>query len=311
MTLRFLMFVLACCTLPAATVPAIVYQVRLAINADDFNSARQDLKQYRAAMGVTPEYIEALSWLGRGALAAKQYGAAEENAAEVRKLCLEALTHRKLDADASLPMALGASIEVQAQAGVAQGNRDQAVTFLRQEVFKWHATSIRARIQKNLNLLTLEGKPAPPLEVTAWVAGPKPRPLAMHRGHPVLLFFWAHWCSDCKQEIAVIQKLQQAYEARGFEVIAPTQHYGYTAGGEDAPRETETAYIKAVFAQYYMGLGPVETPLNEENFARYGVSSTPTMVLVDGAGIVRMYNPGNVSYEALAGRIEALLRPGK
>jgi thiol-disulfide isomerase/thioredoxin len=311
MMLRFLMFVLACCTLSGATVPDIVYQVRMAVNADDFNSARQELKQYRAAVGVTPEYIEALSWLGRGALAAKQYGEAEENAAEVRKLCLEALTHRKLDADASLPMALGASIEVQAQAGVAQGNRDQAVTFLRQESLKWRATSIRARIQKNLNLLTLEGKPAPPLEVTASVAGPKPRPLAMHRGHPVLLFFWAHWCSDCKQEIPVIQRLQKVYGARGLEMLAPTQHYGYVAGGQDAPRDIETAYIQAVFAQYYAGLGPVETPLSEENFARYGVSSTPTMVLVDGAGIVRMYNPGNVSYEALAGRIEALLRPGR
>ena len=69
----------------------------------------------------------------------------------------------------------------------------------------------------------------------------------------------------------------------------------------------ETAYIKAVFNQYYAGLGAVETPLSEENFARYGVSSTPTMVLVDAAGIVRLYNPGNVSYAVLARKIEGLL----
>lgn len=310
MLLRCLVFLLAGLALPAAA-PPIVPQVRLALANGDFNAARQELKRYRAAIGSTPEYIEALSWVGRGHLAAKQYAAAEENAAEVRKLCLDALNHRKLDAEASLPMALGASIEVQAQAGAAQGNRDQAVTFLRQEVLKWHGTSIRARIQKNLNLLTLEGKPAPPLDVAAAVTRPRPRPLAMHRGHPVLLFFWAHWCSDCKQQIAVVQKLQQVYGARGLEVIAPTQHYGYIAGGQDAPRDTETAYIKAVFNQFYAGLGPVETPLSEENFARYGVSSTPTMVLIDGVGVVRMYNPGNAAYEALATKTEGLLRAHK
>jgi len=30
---------------------------------------------------------------------------------------------------------------------------------------------------------------------------------------------------------------------------------------------------------------------------------------VDGQGIVRLYNPGNASYELLAAKIEAALRP--
>jgi hypothetical protein len=32
------------------------------------------------------------------------------------------------------------------------------------------------------------------------------------------------------------------------------------------------------------------------------------MVLIDGQGIVRMYNPGNATYEALAAKVEAALR---
>lgn len=308
MLLRSLVFFVVALCARGATVSQVVYRVQLAAMNGELNAARQYLAQYRSAAGATADYMEALSWVSRGELKEKHYAEAVETAAEVRRLCLEAVKSRKLDADASLPMALGASIEVQAQAGAAQGSRDQAVAFLRQEVIRWHATSIRARIQKNLNLLTLEGKPAPPLDVAASVAGPKPRPLTLHRGHPVLLFFWAHWCSDCKQEIAVIRRLQQKYGPRGFEVIAPTQHYGYVAGGQDAPAEVETGYIKAVFGQYYGGLGAVETPLSEENFGRYGVSTTPTMVLVDGAGIVRVYNPGNLSYEVLAGKIEGLLQ---
>jgi thiol-disulfide isomerase/thioredoxin len=119
---------------------------------------------------------------------------------------------------------------------------------------------------------------------------------------------WAHWCSDCKNEIAIVRKLQSNYGPKGLVVVAPTQHYGYIAGGQDASPAVETKYISAVFDQYYAGLGPVEVPLSEANFTKFGVSTTPTMVLVDGKGIVRLYNPGNATYEALAAKIEAALK---
>jgi thiol-disulfide isomerase/thioredoxin len=204
---------------------------------------------------------------------------------------------------------LGASIEVEAQALAAQNRRDEAVLLLDDELKKWQGTSIRDRVQKNLNLLTLEGKPVPVLDISQGIGGRKPLPLSAHKGHPVLLFLWAHWCSDCKNEVAIVQKLIANYGPRGLVVVAPTQHYGYIAGGQDAPRDVETKYIGEVFAKYYAGLGSVEIPLSEANFARFGVSTTPTMVLVDGQGIVRLYNPGNASYAVLAAKIEAALRP--
>jgi thiol-disulfide isomerase/thioredoxin len=289
----------------------IVNYVKATLTVGDFGAAEKGLNQYRAAAGTTPEYIEALSWIGRGRLAKHDVAAAEQNAAEVRKLSLAELTHRKLDAEPHLPIALGAAIEVEAQALVAQNRRDEAVLFLNDEVKKWQGTSIRDRVQKNLNLLTLEGKPVPVLDVSQGIGDRKPLPLSAHRGHPVLLFLWAHWCSDCKNEVAIVQKLMANYGPRGLVVVAPTQHYGYIAGGQEAPLAVETKYIGDVFAKYYGALGPVEVPLSEANFARFGVSTTPTMVLVDPQGIVRLYNPGNASYELLAARIEAALRGSK
>jgi thiol-disulfide isomerase/thioredoxin len=286
----------------------LVQRVQLRAMSGDVNGARQDLTHFRNAAGTTPEYIEALSWLGRGQLATKNYKDAEETSAQVRKLCLDRLTSRKLDSDPHLAVALGASIEVQAQAVALQGRRDEAVVFLRQEVKRWHDTSIRPRIQKNLNLLTLEGKPAPPLEITHSLTGGKLQTLAQQVGHPVLLFFWAHWCSDCKQEIAIVQRLQKTYGPRGLVVIAPTQHYGYVADGIDAPREIETRYMAAVFSHYYGGLGPVQAPVSEENFSNYGVSTTPTLVLIDSGGIVRLYNPGVLGWEQLSAAVAAVTR---
>jgi cytochrome c biogenesis protein CcmG/thiol:disulfide interchange protein DsbE len=306
--LRSFLITFWCASALSAQTATIVSRVQVQAFAGNFDGARRELKQFRAASGVTPEYLDALSWLGRGELGAKNYTAAVEDAAEVRKLCLDQLTHRKLDAEPHLPMALGASIEVQALASAMQGRRDEAVLFLRDELRRWHDTSIRPRIQKNLNLLTLEGKPAPPLEIAQSITGRTPVPLARHRGHPVLLFFWAHWCIDCKMEASVIQQLEQTYGSRGLVVVAPTQHYGYVAGGQEAPREVETKYIKDVYAKYYAALGPVEVPLSEENFSNYGVSTTPTLVLVDAAGIVRLYNPGALSYEQLSAKIAQVFR---
>jgi len=286
----------------------IVDYVRAALAAGNLRAAEKGLGQYRSAAGATPEYIEGLSWVGRALLAGRQYDPAARNADEVRKLALAELAKRPLDAEPHLPVALGASIEVTSQALAAQNRRDEAVLFLQAELKKWQSTSIRDRIQKNLNLLTLEGKPVPMLDVSHGIGSVKPLPLSAHRGHPVLLFLWAHWCSDCKNEIAIVHKLEANYGPRGLVVVAPTQHYGYVAGGRDAPREVETKYIGEVFAKFYAALGPVEAPLSESNFAKFGVSTTPTMVVVDGKGIVRLYNPGNASYDLLAGSIEAALR---
>jgi thiol-disulfide isomerase/thioredoxin len=287
---------------------SVVDFVKATATAGDFALAEKGLQQYRTAAGVNPEYIEALSWIGRAKLARHDVAGADQNSSEVRKLCQTELAHRKLDAEPHLPIALGAAIEVEGQALAVQNRRDEAVVFLGGELKKYQGTSISDRIQKNLNLLTLEGKPVPVLDVSQGIGSRKPLALSAHRGHPVLLFMWAHWCSDCKAEVGIVKQLMTAYGPLGLVVVAPTQHYGYIGGGEDAPRDVETRYINAVFAKHYAALGPVEIPLSEANFAKFGVSTTPTMVLVDGKGIVRMYHPGNASYKELAAKVESALR---
>jgi thiol-disulfide isomerase/thioredoxin len=308
--MRFHALIFAVCAvqpLLAQQQVTIAQYVQLAMHAGEFGAADKALAQYRAARGVTPEYLDAFSRIGRARLASHNLDAAEKNAEEVIRLCKAQLAHRKLDLEPELPLALGAGIEVHAQALAQQNRRDEAVIFLHEELAKWQGTSIRDRIQKNINLLTLEGKPAPILDISEGIGPRKPLPLSAHRGHPVLLFLWAHWCPDCKDEVNVVRQLMTTYGPRGLVVIAPTQHYGYVAQGNPAPPAVETKYISDVFAKYYAGLGSVEIPLSQRNFTRFGVSTTPTMVLVDGQGIVRLYNPGAASYQLLAAKIEPLL----
>lgn len=286
---------------------SLVRDVRAAIAANNFQKAEAQIAEYEARRGVTPEMLEALSWLGRGALAAKIYDQAEAYASRTRELCLESLKSRPLDADRNLPIALGAAIEVLAQAAAARGERSAAVAFLQEQLAAYRDTSIRTRIQKNINLLTLEGRAAPPLEINEWV-GPQPQRLDELKGRPVLLFFWAHWCGDCKAQAPVLARLLEEYGPRGLTLVGPTQRYGYVAGGKEAGPQEELAYIDEVRSRFYGQLGAMRVPVSEENFRNYGASTTPTLVLIDRSGIVRLYHPGNLPYEELAPKVAALVK---
>ncbi len=283
----------------------LVGEVRAQLVQNSFSAAEAELRTYKAQHGVTPEYLEALSWMGRGAAATKQWDQAAAYATETRKLSeqLLATTKRKLDAEPHLPIALGAAYEVLAQGMAAKGQQPQAVSLLRSALTRYGNTSIRTRLQKNLNLLALVGQPAPPLQVTQYL-GPKPPALASLKGSPVLLFFWAHWCVDCKAEVPVIARLRQEFASEGLIVIGPTQLYGYAAQGADAAPEQERAYIESVRARYYASLQDMPVPLSKQNFNAYGASTTPTLVVVNRAGQVAMYHPGALSYDELRAALQ-------
>jgi thiol-disulfide isomerase/thioredoxin len=240
-------------------------------------------------------------------LAAKNFDAAEKYAAETKKLAIAQLKMAKLDTnpDADLPVALGAAIEVEGQSLAARGRRGEAVEYLKEQLAAYRDTSIRTRIQKNINLLSLEGKPAPALEMKT-LLGPKSPALASLKGKPVLLFFWAHWCGDCKREVEVIARLREQYASKGLVVIGPTQRYGYADRGRDVGPEEELAYIEKVRQQFYANLPDMPAPVSEENFRNYGASTTPTLVLIDRKGMVNLFHPGTLTFEELKTRIDRL-----
>lgn len=281
----------------------LVTEVRTALAQRNFNAATSELQTYRAQHGSDPEYLEALAWLARGSLSANQLDQAETYARQTESEARSQLAHRSLDAEPHLPQALGAAIEVQAQILALRGQNARAIALLRRSLVTYGNTSLRARLQKNLNMLGLVGQPAPPLSVAEYL-GIRPISLTQLKGSPVLLFFWAHWCSDCKYEGPVISQLSSEFAAKGLKVEAPTQLYGYAAYGEDAAPKDELAYIGRVWQHYYPGLQDVPVPVNKANFDHYGASTTPTIVLIDRKGRVALYHPGVMQYGDLRAAIE-------
>jgi thiol-disulfide isomerase/thioredoxin len=287
-------------------VPRIVLYVQAALRQGDLAQASALVGQYRRLNGDTPDALEALAWLARGQLAFGHPDEAQKEAAEVERSATAALATRSLDQEPQLPIALGSAYEVEAETLNAEHKKSEAVQLLESQIRRWRGTSIVSRLQKNLNLLTLQGKPMPPLREAEWI-GAKPASLISLRGKVLLLFFWAHWCSDCKGDAPIIAKVAQEFAPQGLVVVAPTRLYGYTAEEEHAAPALERPFVDKVYAHYYATIPNAGVPLDPGNFERFGVSTTPTIVLVDRRGIVGLYHPGAMDEESLRAAIQPLL----
>src|SRR5262245_10966598 len=302
-------FVVAATSIISAQAPqpvTLLSEVRAAIAAHDLARAGALVSRHRADKGNTPEVLEAQSWLARGAQSEGQPDRAEAIAADVHKQAVAKLAGRPVDSDAQLAAAISNAIEVQAQVAAARGERSESIAFLDRELSTYRNTSLSKRIQKNINLLTLEGHPAPALETSEWVGAARTT-LGDVKGKVVVLFFWAHWCPDCKIQGLILAKLRERYQSKGLAIVAPTQRYGYVARGAAAPPDEELRYIVKIRDEFYPFLADLPVPLSVANHQRYGVSSTPTVVILDRQGMVRVYHPGRMTEPELDLQLRSLL----
>lgn len=276
----------------------LVQGVRSKLSAADLSSGEAAVETYRLAKGVDSEYLNAVGWLARGA---EMLGKRDRAAAWVAEL------RREIRGEAPETIVpLGAAIEVDGKLTLANGGRGAAIRFLEGELALAKDAALRSRIRKNLNILTLEGEPAPEILAAETLSGPPVR-LADLSGRPVLLFFWANWCGDCKAESAKLARLREKYAPKGFVLMAPTRLYGSVEAKKDASPAEEKAHVRKVFAEAYPGLVGVSVPVDTETMVRYGASATPTYTLVDRKGRVRFYAPTRVSEAELERLIESVL----
>lgn len=117
------------------------------------------------------------------------------------------------------------------------------------------------------------GAAAPAIEVERY-RGEIPTSLA--DGRTRLLFFWATWCAPCKASLPEV--LEFAHQ-RDVEILAVT--------------DESAAQLDAFFTSFGEPF-PVNVAIDVDRdaFLEYGVSGTPTFVLIDSTGRIAHYNTG-------------------
>jgi thiol-disulfide isomerase/thioredoxin len=120
--------------------------------------------------------------------------------------------------------------------------------------------------------MDLVGTFAPPLTDLHAVSGAFPASMAAMRGRVVLLDFWATWCGPCRLVAPKLSALQSRYGAQGLSVI-----------GVAADDEQDIAAFATQTAVSY----PLAADKNGETSSAYGVSSLPTLLIIDKRGVVR------------------------
>lgn len=297
-TLLTSLLTLALIALTVDAAGELVRLVRLKLSAGDLPSAVSAVESYKEKHGVDAEYLDAVGWLARGAEMLKQLDAAAAYVAELR--------HEIREEKPDVVIPLGAAIEVEGKLRAAREGRGSALRFLEEEFVRAKDIALRSRIRKNINLLSLEGQPAPDLNKTDFI-GAEPPSIAALKGKPALLFLWAHWCGDCTAQAAMLGRVTRKYRPQGLVVIAPTRYYGTGAANKPATPAEEKAHIAKVWAEVYAGIEGVSIPIDTDMMAQYGVSATPTYALIDRKGMVRFYSPTRLSEAELSRRIEAVL----
>ena len=197
-------------------------------------------------------------------------------------------------------------IEAQAREFTEHGARSEAVYLLQRALETYRDAALRQRIEADIRLFSLEGHPAPHLQTGVAIGTRVPTTKELD-GKVVLLFFWAHWCADCKAESAMVAALLDKYRAQGLVLVAPTQRYGYGSEGRPASPDRELRHIVQVRDTSYAFMRKESVPVTDANYKEYGVASIPMHVLIDRTGIIRLYQPGRITAEELDQAIRKLL----
>lgn len=282
--------------------PDLVRIVRMKLSAADLASAEAWTEDWKRDVGADATWLDARGWLARGAWMLGETDRALAFAREVRAAIGEGRPE--------LLIPLGAALEVEGRIVAERQGPVAGVRFFRDAEGRSSDVAFRARMWKNVNRIELVGQAAPEIGLADHVGAPV-KPLAERRGRPVLLFFWSHRCGDCAASAPTLATLRERYGARGLDIVAPTRLSGTARDGTAATPEAEKAEIATTLAEKYAALGALDVPVDTATMVRYGTSATPTFVLVDGGGIVRLYAPTRLTLEALSAAIEPLLSPAR
>lgn len=117
--------------------------------------------------------------------------------------------------------------------------------------------------------------------------------LSQHRGHVVLLNFWATWCPPCQEETPSLVKIAHDYQMRGLDVAGVSMDTGGTGNVR--------SFVSSYQVPYPILLPKPFSPMTN------AIQLFPTTVLIDRQGRVANAFEGALSEATLRPQLDRLL----
>ena len=139
------------------------------------------------------------------------------------------------------------------------------------------------------------GKPAPDFAATDLDGHPVS--LAALKGRPVLINFWATWCTPCREELPMIESAYRAHRDQGFTVVAVNY------------KESADA-VRKFWSKFELDPAPVLDPDGRiADLYGVGLTSTglPVSVFVARDGSVSAFSPWALYPDYLSKQLKAIL----
>lgn len=132
---------------------------------------------------------------------------------------------------------------------------------------------------------------------TAAVTNPdgKPQSLAIYKGRPIVVNFWASWCGPCVEEMPELSALQREYAKKGIQFVGV---------GVDSAANIKT-FLKKVPVDYPIfiaGFGGADVARAFGNTA----GGLPYTVVIDANGTVRATKLGQIKPDELRHTLDTL-----
>jgi thiol-disulfide isomerase/thioredoxin len=123
----------------------------------------------------------------------------------------------------------------------------------------------------------------------------KPQSLSLHKGHPIVVNFWASWCGPCVEEMPALSQLQREYAKKGIQFIGL---------GVDSEKNIQAFLqkVKVAYPVYVTGFGGADLARAFGNNA----GGLPFTVVIDAKGNVRSTKLGQIDPAALRQTLDAL-----
>ena len=128
----------------------------------------------------------------------------------------------------------------------------------------------------------------------------QPWTLSRHRGHVVLLNFWATWCPPCQAETPSLVKIAEADQAKGLDVVGISMDQADQNGLSNI-----RSFVSAYHVPYSILLPRPFSPLTDM------IQAYPTTYLIDRQGRLANITVGALDEPSFRRELERLLREPK